>query len=147
MKVRNKAALSCLIAMMALCTFVQAGVFSMANNHADQGFGFDFYADGSDACVDTARRKEDNTASYVKSNAGIEQFSTWIAGSKSTHADPFTSNVCSSSVVIPSGAYRYISNNAYGRFSYVYPIFVIRQDNRWHHLAGKWSPDNISGRY
>ena len=101
MKTRNKLALSCLIAMMALCSFIQAGVVSLANNHKDVGFDFWYVADGSDYAV-APLAKQDNTASYVKSNAGTHEFTTWICGTNKNSADPYSMNYCSNSVRIAS---------------------------------------------
>ena len=146
MKTRNKLAFSCLIAMMALCSFIQAGVVSLANNHKDVGFDFWYVADGSDYAV-APLAKQDNTASYVKSNAGTHEFTTWICGTNKNSADPYSMNYCSNSVRIASGSYRYISNTVYGKFKNAFPMITIGQDNKQYYISGKWSPDNISGRY
>lgn len=136
-----------ILGLMLACTFMQTSMLVKANNHTDKVFNFSFIADGSDTAPEAPRAKNDNTASYVKSNAGVDQFSVWFGGTNGNDADAMTSNIVSSYAIMPAGSYRYISNNAYGRFRNVYPIFTVGQDNRPHHLSGKWSPDNISGRY
>ena len=94
------------------------------------------------------RFKTDNTASYVKSNKGVIGFTAGVAGTSNTrNYGAIFPNMCSSRVYVPTGSYRYISNNVYGNYSYAYLVLSVNQDNRLHRLSGKWSPDNISGRY
>ena len=136
-----------LLGLMIACTFVQTGMFVKANNYTDKVFNFSFIADGSDIAPETPRQKCDNTASYVKSNANSERFSVWFGGTNGNSSSAMTSNIVSNFEIMQPGTYRYISNSAYGRFKKVFPIFTVGQDNRTHRLSGKWSPDNISGRY
>jgi len=135
------------VGLFALCMVCQTVDVAKANNYKDSTFDFYYYADGSDTCIN-ARPKEDNTATYVKSNAGTIQFKAAVAGtnalSRTTAINP---NYCSGWQAIPTGSYRYISNTVYGKYSYAYLVMTVSQDNKNHWMSGKWSPDNISGRY
>lgn len=135
------------LSLMMVCTFLQTGVIAKANNHKDVVFNIDYCADGCDAAPTAPRPKLDNTASYIKSNAGVHDFMAWIVGTNGYNAVPTTNDVCSRSEKIPSGSYRYISNTVYGRFKNAYPVITIGQNNCCYRITGKWSPDNISGRY
>jgi hypothetical protein len=136
-----------LLSALMICTYLQFDMTAQANNHTDTTFSFSYIADGTDAAV-APRSKTDNTASYVKSNKGIIGFTSFVAGtSNAGNYSAIAPNACSSRVYVPSGSYRYISNNVYGRYAYAYLVQSVSQDNRAHRLAGRWSPDNISGRY
>ncbi|MCR5668134.1 MAG: hypothetical protein K6G05_03690 [Lachnospiraceae bacterium] len=71
---------------------------------------------------------------------------SYIADGMDTAVSP-RSKTDNTASYVSSRSYRYISNNVYGRYAYAYLVRSVNQDNRAHRLAGRWSPDNISGRY
>lgn len=117
-----------------------------ANNHGDTTFSFSYYADGTDYAI-SPRPKQDNTASYMKNNASSINLMVSVAGTNSKYGNTgINPNRCSGVCLIPKGSYRYMSNNVYGRYKYAY-LVMGADDKRTHTVSGKWSPDNISGRY
>lgn len=136
--------LCCLLMAASLCGET---VRVFANNYTDTEFEFEYYADGSDVGI-PARPKDDNTASYIKSYSSNPALLVCVAGSNS--ADSYSGidpNRCSSIINVPSGSYRYISNTVYGNYSHAYLVIGTAQTNLLYTIKGKWSPDNISGRY
>ena len=138
--------------LLALVTVILAGsLFGgakqvYANNHRDREFSFSYYADGTDQSI-RPREKMDNTASYMKNNASSTDLMVCVAGTNSISKYPgINPNRCSGVGLIPKGSYRYMSNNVYGRYKYAY-LVMGADDKRTHTVSGKWSSDNISGRY
>ena len=117
-----------------------------ANNYKDTTFSFSYYADGTDQAI-SPRTKQDNTASYMKNNASSTDLMVSVAGTNSSSKySGINPNRCSGVCLIPKGSYRYMSNNVYGNYTYAY-LVMGADDKRTHTVSGKWSPDNISGRY
>lgn len=117
-----------------------------ANNYKDATFKFRYSADGSDVTVAPAREKMDNTATYVKLTSNSIDLMMYVCGTNSPNKDTGLPDMCSTVVFVPKGDYRYISNTVYGKYKYAY----LRggSDIKGIHLVeGRWSPDNISGRY
>ena len=138
--------------LLALVTVILAGsLFGeakqvYANNYKDRGFSFSYYADGTDQSI-SPRAKQDNTASYMKNNASSTDLMVCVAGTNSISKYPgINPNRCSGVCLIQKGSYRYMSNNVHGRYKYAY-LVMGSDDKRTHTVSGKWSPDNISGRY
>lgn len=144
---RQRLITTSVLSLLLVCALMQSGLVAKANNHVDVGFNIYYCADGSDTAPTPPRPKQDSTASYIKSNAGVHDFTAWIEGTNGNNAYPNYVNCCSSSQKVPSGSYRYFSNTVYGRFTNAYPVITIGQNNRCYTISGKWSPDNISGRY
>lgn len=125
-------------------TFAQT---SFANNHKDTTFDFEMYGDGADNAYNDTREKEDNTATYVKPNSNSDDAYVVVCGTNHSNIrnEPYH-HECGDAGRINAGSYRYISNTVYPKYKYAYLCFG-RDNRRMNHYVGKWSPDNISGRY
>ncbi len=56
-------------------------------------------------------------------------------------------NWCSDDYFVKPGKYKYISNKVYQKkYKYAY-LIMGKDDKKRHEVKGKWSPDNISGKY
>lgn len=127
-------------------SLVNGVVMTYANNHTDTRFSFYYYGDGSDTAI-PPRSKQDNTASYMKNNATSPTLAVCVAGTNSLSSySGLEPNYCSGPMEVPSGSYRYIPNSVYGQYRYAY-LTMGCDDKMEHTISGKWSPDNISGRY
>lgn len=106
------------------------------------------YGDGSDLAT-TARRKSDNTYTYVYStnstatiNVAAEAKDGIVNGDK---GDPFDYDYITSVYQIAPGNRKYFPNKAKKKgFSATY-LALSTADHKSHRIVGKWSPDNISG--
>ncbi|MDD6427844.1 hypothetical protein [Candidatus Weimeria sp. HCP3S3_B5] len=129
------------------CIMSTVGQAVHANNHTDTPFDFEVdYCAGTDQMVDKPRRKMDNTASYVKLTAKSDDaWPSFRGTNSSTNYTLGLDEETGSSSKLRAGNYRYISNSAYPKYKYTY-LMLGSNDNRVRFI-GRWSPDNISGRY
>ncbi len=135
-----------LSAVLFAGTLANGAVTASANNYTDTTFHFYYEADGTDTAIEP-RDKMDNTASYVKLNSSSTDLMVCVAGTNSkTSYNAINPNLCSSFVYVPRGDYKYISNTVYGNYKYAYLVMGSGIGGR-QLVSGKWSPDNISGRY
>ncbi len=143
----NKTTKILISALALICTLGSVVQTSLANNHKDTTFDFEMYGDGADNAYNDTRKKEDNTATYVKLNSNSDDAYVVVCGTNHSNLrnEPYH-HECGDAGRINAGSYRYISNTVYPTYKYAYLCFG-RDNRRMNHFIGKWSPDNISGRY
>ncbi len=123
--------------------------FASAGNTDDKSWKFDYNGDGSDgSCI--ARKKEDNTYTYVKCDSDNPRALEVYAGASKgigvgDSGTPFGSDYRTAAHTIKPGTRIYFENKAKQKgYSATYLVFSDTQ-----HKAGKytgvWSPDNLSG--
>ena len=127
-------------------SIVNSHDFLLANNHKDSEFSFKYYGDGSEYGL-KPRRKEDDTAAYMKNNASSSSVSVSVAGTNDkNYRGSVKANWCSDDYTIKPGKYKYMSNTVYNNYKYAY-LLIGKDDKKKHTISGKWSPDNICGKY
>jgi hypothetical protein len=121
--------------------------FTFANNSEDSSFYFNYNGDGSDVTT-KARRKTDNTYTYVKLYSGNEfgfaaEAKRGISNGES--GDPFSYDYSTPWHTLDPGKCWYFKNDAHKLgFSATY-LAISSNDHKRHTYSGVWSPDNMSG--
>ena len=135
-----------------LSAFLLAGTLTnvgtvYANNYQNRTFEFQYNASGSDTMIEKPRRKEDDTASYIKLSSDSIDLMVYVCGTNTPNNINWgLRDMCSDVVFVPKGDYRYISNTVNKKYKYAY-MCGGSDIKGMHWIKGHWSPDNISGRY
>lgn len=140
------------VGVTAVCVvsiIMQAVSFASAGNTDDKSWKFDYNGDGSDGSC-TARKKEDNTYTYVKCDSTNPRALEVYAGASKgigpgDYGSPFGSDYSTPAHSIKPGTRIYFENKAKKKgYSATYLVF----SDTWHtsgKYTGVWSPDNLSG--
>lgn len=132
-------------ALLLTGTLTNVGT-AYANNYGDTTFKFRYNAIGSDVSIEP-REKTDSTASYVKLTSNSIDLMVYVSGTNDKKDyNALLPHMCSNVVLVPKGDYKYISNTVFGKYKYAY-LCMGSDIKGMHWVEGRWSPDNISGRY
>ena len=132
--------------VLLVATIAGSSLGVSANNWQDSRFDFNYICDGCEE-ITRARSKKDDTCSYVKCDSRSEAFDAFIRGARD-EITLYPGEEEWGMVNVKPGQYKYIRNNAYGRYPKVrlcVGLSLHAHDGSKHRLGGWWSPDNRKG--